>query len=160
MSIPVFFSQSNYSKSESSYYKPVYGNYSFDTDLTDFGVIKERKFRKINRIQSVLKLKDDKDSKSIYPMLDEFGYSVTDFFIFKSTWDYEYHLETFESTNPSYTYDLSNLKFHNKNRNNYERVLIDWKENFEINTGITPTTETIDIGRPIRSFNINRNDYI
>jgi hypothetical protein len=159
MSAPVFFSQSNYLKKENSYYNPIYGNYSFDTDLTAFGVVKERKFRKINRIQSVLKLKDDKDIKSIYPMLDEFGYSVTDFFIFKSTWDYEYHLETFESTNPSYTYDLSNLKFYNKNRNNYERVLIDWRDNFEINTGIIPT-ETIDIGRPIRSFNINRNDYI
>ena len=93
MSAPVFFSQSNYTKKESSYYNPIYGNYSFDTDLTSFGVVKERKFRKINRIQSVLKLKNDKDVKSIYPMLDEFGYSVTDFFIFKSTWDTEYYTE-------------------------------------------------------------------
>jgi hypothetical protein len=27
-------------------------------------------------------------------MLDEYGYMVADFFIFKSTWDYEYYLET------------------------------------------------------------------
>ena len=27
-------------------------------------------------------------------MLDEYGYSFKDFFIFKSTWDYEYSIET------------------------------------------------------------------
>jgi hypothetical protein len=157
MPAPVFFSQSNYIKTESSYYNPIYGNYSFDVDLTSFGVMKERKFRKVNRIQSVLKLKEDKDIKSIYPMLDEFGYSVTDFFIFKSTWDYEYHLETTESTNPSYTYNVSYLKYYNKNRNNFERTLIDWRENFEsVYTGEIFT----DIGRPIRNFDINRNNYI
>ena len=32
-------------------------------------------------------------NNSIYPMIDEFGYTYTDFFIFKSTWDYEYHVE-------------------------------------------------------------------
>ena len=26
-------------------------------------------------------------------MLDEFGYMVSDFFLFKSTWDYKYHIE-------------------------------------------------------------------
>jgi hypothetical protein len=26
-------------------------------------------------------------------MIDEFGYTTIDFFMFKSTWDYEYHVE-------------------------------------------------------------------
>jgi len=70
------------------------GNYKFDTTLTDFGIIRERKIRKINRNGSILKLKDDNDIKSIYPMVDEFGYGVKDFFVFASTWDYKYHVET------------------------------------------------------------------
>jgi len=74
-------------------YKKV-GNYLFDTTLTNFGIVKERKVRKINRKGSILKLKDNADEKSIYPMLDEFGYSIYDFFIFSSTWDLKYYLET------------------------------------------------------------------
>lgn len=70
------------------------GNYLFDTTLTNFGIVKERKVGKINRKGSVLKLKDNEDEKSIYPMLDEFGYSIYDFFIFSSTWDLKYYLET------------------------------------------------------------------
>jgi hypothetical protein len=69
------------------------GNYIFDTSLTDFGIIKERKIRKINRSGSVLKFRDSKTEKSIYPMIDEFGYSCRDFMIFKSTWDSQYHTE-------------------------------------------------------------------
>lgn len=69
------------------------GNYRFDTSLSEFGIIKERKISKINRKGSILKLNDKKDIKSIYPMIDEFGYSVKDFFIFSSTWDYRYHVE-------------------------------------------------------------------
>ena len=48
---------------------------------------------KVNRNGNVLKLANSPNNKSIYPMLDEFGYNVQDFFIFKSTWDYEYHYE-------------------------------------------------------------------
>ena len=32
-------------------------------------------------------------------MLDEFGYTTVDFFIFKSTWDFNYHYECVENTN-------------------------------------------------------------
>lgn len=74
-------------------------NYIFDTTLTEFGLIKERVIRKVNMNGSVLKLKNNADTNSIYPMIDEFGYTVTDFFIFKSTWDYEYHLQTIENNN-------------------------------------------------------------
>jgi hypothetical protein len=70
------------------------GNYKFDTSLTYFGIQKEKIFRKVNRKESLLKLKDTIGAKPIYPMLDEFGYHFTDFFIFKSSWDFEYHIET------------------------------------------------------------------
>jgi hypothetical protein len=69
-------------------------NGKFDTSLTEFALMKERKIRKINRKGSILKLKNELDIKSIYPMLDEFGYTWRDFFIFNSTWDLQYHLET------------------------------------------------------------------
>ena len=67
------------------------GNYKFDTTLSDFGLVKERKIRKINHKASVLKLNNVKDQKSIYPMIDEFGYTTVDTFIFKSSWDTNYH---------------------------------------------------------------------
>jgi len=72
------------------------GNYKFDTELTYFGLIKERKIRKINRKSSILKLSDVSDLKSIYPMLDEFGLTYEDEFIFKSTWDLNYHIESYK----------------------------------------------------------------
>lgn len=90
-----FFSQTTYSKIETSFYEPIYGNYYFDTDLTDFGTVRERKFSKINRSGSVLKLGEIPDTNSIYPMVDEFGYAFRDFFIFRSTWDFNYHIETY-----------------------------------------------------------------
>lgn len=69
------------------------GNYKFDTELTNFGMMKERVVSKINRKGNILKLRFNPDIKSIYPMLDEFGYTFTDYFIFKSTWDNEYYIE-------------------------------------------------------------------
>jgi hypothetical protein len=89
-------------------FKPT-GNYKFDTSLTFFGIMKERKFRKINRKGSILKLKDSTDSISIYPMLDEFGYSIEDFFIFRSTWDLQYHTETVANRR-ELVIDLSNFQ--------------------------------------------------
>jgi hypothetical protein len=88
-----FYSQTTYTKSESSFYNPIYGNYKFDTDLTNFGLMLERRVRKINRVGSVLKLQKN----SIYPMIDEFGYTFMDFFIFRSTWDQGYHFESIVS---------------------------------------------------------------
>ena len=90
-----FFSPTTYIKIETSFYEPIYGNYYFDTDLTDFGIVRERKFSKVNRSGSVLKLGEIPDTNSIYPMLDEFGYTFRDFFIFRSTWDFKYHIETY-----------------------------------------------------------------
>lgn len=92
--MPVFFSQSEKQVQNYSYYRPLYGNYQFDLDLTYFGMMRERKFRKVNRFKNLLRLQNSNNDKSIYPMLDEYGYSFKDFFIFKSTWDYEYSIET------------------------------------------------------------------
>lgn len=88
-----FFSTTDYSKEDISYLNPLYGNYSFDTTLTDFGMMKERKFRKVNRLNSILKLSEISDVNSIYPMIDEFGYAFSDFFVFKSSWDTDYYVE-------------------------------------------------------------------
>jgi len=55
--------------------------------------MRQRVISKVNRKENILKLRNSKNLKSIYPMLDEFGYTVLDFFIFKSTWDYFYHVE-------------------------------------------------------------------
>jgi hypothetical protein len=80
-------------------FKPVgefdtnYGNYKFDENLTFFGIMRQRIITKVNRKENILKLRNNDSLKSIYPMLDEFGYTVLDFFIFKSTWDYFYHVE-------------------------------------------------------------------
>ena len=70
------------------------GNYIFDDSLSLFGVVKQRTISKINRNEDILKLRNNDTYDSIYPMLDEFGYMVADFFIFKSTWDFEYHIES------------------------------------------------------------------
>jgi len=66
-------------------------NYKFDTTLSYFGIMKERKIRKVNHKENILKLYNIKNQKSIYPMLDEFGYTFVDSFIFRSTWDTKYH---------------------------------------------------------------------
>jgi len=88
--MPVFYDIELFKKAED--FEEI-GNWKFDTSLSDFGLLKERKIRKTNRKDSILKLKNVEEERSIYPMLDEFGYSVKDFFIFKSNWDYEYHIE-------------------------------------------------------------------
>ena len=115
------FTQSKYSSIDTSFYNPLYGNYKFDTDLTDFAIVRERKMRKVTRLGSVLKLSEVKDTNSIYPMIDEFGYSFKDFFIFKSTWDLNYHVETILPVNPS------------KYQNNYKNY--DISESINTNIG-------------------------
>jgi len=71
-----------------------YGNYKFDTSLTYFGMSGERIISKVNKDKNLLKLTNVSSAKSIYPMLDEFGYHVVRSFIFKSTWDFKYHFQT------------------------------------------------------------------
>lgn len=74
------------------------GNYKFDTQLTEFGVMRERIISKVNRANNILKLRNNPDLRSVYPQLDEFGYSTAPFFIFKSTWDLEFYRECLELT--------------------------------------------------------------
>ena len=122
-----FYSQTSYIKSESSFYSPIYGNYKFDTSLTNFGLMLERRVRKIGRRGSILKLRRN----SIYPMLDEFGYTFMDFFIFRSTWDNKYH---FESVVPQET-NSETINFGiNSIENNFKDIGMSYvdirKENF------------------------------
>jgi hypothetical protein len=69
------------------------GNFKFDTTLTEFGLIKEQKLSKVNIDRNLLKLKNNTE-KSIYPMVQEFGYFWKNIFSFKSTWDDEYLYQT------------------------------------------------------------------
>jgi hypothetical protein len=104
----------------------------FDIELSNFGIMKERKLRKVNREGSQLKLIDSSDVSSVYPMIDEFGIGFEDFFIFRSTWDLGYYSETLKPTvildfkidNPSLTSNELNkfgqsvsIKLKNKNNN-------------------------------------------
>jgi len=103
MYMPVFYTidlfKSCYLNSDNKF---IESNYKFDTSLTNFGIIKERKIRKCNHNGSVLKLYNIKDNVSIYPMLDEFGYTTSDLFIFKSPWDYKYNYITSNDLYSSY----------------------------------------------------------
>lgn len=91
------FTQTIYTQSPLQTLQQRKGNYVFDTSLSLFGVMKQRVISKVNRQDNILKLRNNDTFDSIYPMLDEYGYMVVDFFIFKSNWDYEYH---FEASNP------------------------------------------------------------
>ena len=104
--MPIFYEIDLFDKTEAS-------NCKFDTTLTNFGKMKERRFSKINRKTNILKFKNQKDINSIYPMLDEYGYGFRDRFIFKSTWDNKYYIE---SDVPSTS--LQNITFQQSNINN------------------------------------------
>jgi hypothetical protein len=69
------------------------GNYKFDTSLNNFGLIIERKVKKINNSGSQLKLKNSVQ-KSAFPMVGEFGLTTINQMIFKSNWDLKFHIET------------------------------------------------------------------
>ena len=63
------------------------GNYIFDTTLSNFGKV-NRLISKVNIDTETLKLKE---SASVYPQLDEFGYLESSEFIFKSSWDFTFY---------------------------------------------------------------------
>lgn len=101
-----------------------YDNYQFDVDLTYFGTIKERIVSKVNRSKNILKLKNNPNLTSVYPMLDEYGYHATDFYIFKPTWDFEYHIECIDVpqlapvvANQSLVFPVVNNNSNNNNLN-------------------------------------------
>jgi len=69
-------------------------NYKFDTSFDNFGMIEELIFSKINPKISPLKLKNTDKDKSIYPMVDEYGYQFSSRFIFSSSWDKDFYIIT------------------------------------------------------------------
>ncbi len=88
----------------SGYYTPIFKsinlfnyddlkNYRFDTTLEDFGIMKRVLSSKVSRDGDILRLSNNVDYKSIYPMMNEFGYMFIDRFIFKSNWDLKYYTE-------------------------------------------------------------------
>jgi len=69
-------------------------NVKFDTNLYDFGMVDSIIYSKVNETENMLKLKNTKEDKSVYPKIDEFGYQTDKRFIFKSTWDSDYYIKT------------------------------------------------------------------
>lgn len=74
-------------------------NYFFDTKLENFGIINEIIYSKVNKNVNVLKLNNIENEHSIYPMIDEYGYSYTPRYIFKSCWDNDFFIETENTSN-------------------------------------------------------------
>lgn len=67
-------------------------NYKFDTALNDFGRVDEIIYSKVN--EKTNPLSNTREIFHIYPTIDNFGYAVSDRFIFKSSWDKEYFIKT------------------------------------------------------------------
>jgi hypothetical protein len=65
-----------------------------DSVYQKFGEIKELLYSKVNPEESPLKLKNAAGDVSMYPMVDEFGYSWRPWFVFKSPWDRAFFLKT------------------------------------------------------------------
>jgi hypothetical protein len=78
--------------SGNTYYRPC--GYYFDDSYTRFGMVDEVIFSKVNRKGNILMLRNAENDKSIYPMVDEYGYQYRECFIFKSGWDDELFIET------------------------------------------------------------------
>lgn len=84
----------------SGYYDPiVYGlqlftsnRYKFATYNTNFGKVREVIISKVNQNGNLLKLRNQEIYNSIYPIIDEFGYTYYDRYIFKSPWDTNFHI--------------------------------------------------------------------
>ena len=73
-------------------------NITFNDESFQFGNMSELIYSKVNPTTNVLKIKNTEQDRSIYPMIDEYGYSYTSRFIFKSTWDSEFYLMTQNNT--------------------------------------------------------------
>ena len=78
-----------------TYDKSVYmdNNLKFDFGLNDFGMVDEFVYSKVNENSSILKINPDRDT-SMYPMVDEYGYTYSSRFVFKSPWDKEFFTRT------------------------------------------------------------------
>jgi len=88
-------------------------NYKFDTSIENFGMIEELIFSKVNPNESPLKLKNTDSDKSIYPMVDEYGYQYNSKFIFNSSWDKDFYIITNSDQN------VNKMAFSNLNHVSY-----------------------------------------
>jgi len=93
-------------------------NVKFDTTISDFGMINNFTFSKVNENSSILKINQDKDT-SVYPMIDEYGYSYYNRFIFKSPWDRNFFIRT----NSSKSFDESTVTLNTLNQKYSESIL-------------------------------------
>ena len=75
-------------------------NYKFLPHLSNFAKTRQTIISKVNRQSNLLKLRNNPSYRSIYPSMDEFGYTTWDFNIFKSTWDKKFWVETYPNTVP------------------------------------------------------------
>lgn len=73
-------------------------NYKFLPHLSNFAKTRQTIISKVNRQLNLLKLRNNPSYRSIYPSMDEFGYTTWDFNIFKSTWDKKFWVETYPNT--------------------------------------------------------------
>jgi hypothetical protein len=69
-------------------------NTRFNDSSISFGKLEELVCTKVNPDGNVLKIQNTETDRSVYPMCDEFGYQYVDRFIFKSTWDSEFYIQT------------------------------------------------------------------
>ncbi|MEI7425141.1 MAG: hypothetical protein WCK10_03420, partial [Candidatus Staskawiczbacteria bacterium] len=94
--IPLFDCANIYNSVYSGHTKLSYweSNYKFDTLVQNFGNIEEVVFSKINPKSVPLKLKNTDQDRSIYPMVDEYGYQYSSRFIFSSSWDRDFYVLT------------------------------------------------------------------
>jgi hypothetical protein len=61
-------------------------------NVIGFGIIEELLFSKCNNVSSVLKIQDpDEKEKSVYPMVDEYGYDFDARYIFTANWEPGWH---------------------------------------------------------------------
>jgi hypothetical protein len=88
-------------------------NYKFDTTFENFGIIDELIYSKVNPNSSPLKLKNTDKDKSIYPMVDEYGYQFGSRFIFDSSWDKDFYILTNsdQNVNKQVFSNLSNYEY-------------------------------------------------
>lgn len=100
--IPLFrpYSYTELKQSQNQLPKLKNGNWKFyDTgssnvtpNLIGFGIIEELLFSKCNNISSVLKIQNPNEKeKSIYPMVDEYGYDFDARYIFSANWEPGWH---------------------------------------------------------------------
>lgn len=189
-SIPLFRPLGYKQLSESLNNKPKIkkGNYKFyDSNSSNqrplvkgFGIIDEVIFSKVNPSSNVLKIQDiNNRNKSIYPMVDEYGYDFDSRYIFASNFEPSFHylsrrIEVETNEYPSLSgYAISFdglgsfLRIEDRNKFNLNNFLVD-DINFEAFAGYVPDpavlTETenivtIDIGEVLNTDG-NFDDFV